>query len=382
MTRPVRTEAERPFSLGYCPELDGLRGVAILLVVLFHAGVPGFERGGYLGVDLFFVLSGFLITSLLLAECSRTGTLRVGRFYLMRLFRLLPALALVCASWAIFSVAFLDQTEIWKEVGTSLSYLANWTRALDWGYPRELGHTWSLAIEEQFYLGWPLILLLVLGRARNQTAVAAALALAALAVMLVRSLMWNAGYSSTRLFFGSDTRADGLLMGCALAFLVGWRVRTSSPAVEAVGRRLQSLSPLWLVALGVTILLCRWDDVYMLTIGLTIANLLFAVTLFCVILPFPFRLRSLLRSRVLVELGRISYGLFLWHSVVLGLMRTHGGWSKSSAILLGIPLSFALAYGTYQWLELPIFRVRARVLGPSLDAARSVPVSASAQTKG
>ncbi len=179
----VHAREERRYPLGYMPALDGLRGVAILLVLTFHT-VTGFT-GGFLEFDLFFVLSGYLITGILLREktLDRAALLE---FYRRRALRLLPALLLVCLVYLAFAFLFLpDRARALKDVGITLTSVANWTRAFNLGIPVHLGHTWSLAIEDQFYLLWPLALAALLRFGGARTAFMASLA-AILACMLWR----------------------------------------------------------------------------------------------------------------------------------------------------------------------------------------------------
>ena len=167
--------------LRYMPALDGLRGIAVIGVILFHAGLL---RGGFLGVDLFFVLSGFLITSLLLVEISTAGRIRLGRFWARRARRLLPPLLLVLLGVAGYSATLASPTELARIRGDSwaaLFYYANWHALLAeqsywqmFSLPSPLAHTWSLAIEEQFYLVWPLLVLLLAKRTSRLLSAASA----------------------------------------------------------------------------------------------------------------------------------------------------------------------------------------------------------------
>ena len=174
-----------PFNLGYRPALDGLRGVAVLAVMVYHSGLI---RGGFLGVDVFFTLSGFLITTLLLEEYARTGTLAIGRFYIRRALRLLPALVAFLIFWGGVILTRIP-SEYWSVLGGYLlgvlGYVANWLYI----YWRPLGvfsHTWSLAIEEQFYLVWPVLLFLLLRWVRRAPWIVAGLLAAA-----AGSLAWR-----------------------------------------------------------------------------------------------------------------------------------------------------------------------------------------------
>ena len=193
-TSPVTTKdgagEQASFELGHRRALDGLRGVAVLAVLGFHGGVP-FMRGGFLGVDVFFVLSGFLITSLLYEEWRRTGAIRLRAFYMRRVLRLLPALILLLLALTIYAIwlPWPDQrARLRAEIAFTLLYVANWALAFrlvpDLGF---LAHAWSLAIEEQFYLVWPLALLLLL---RSGVRLPRVIALVMLAI--VASAAWRA----------------------------------------------------------------------------------------------------------------------------------------------------------------------------------------------
>jgi peptidoglycan/LPS O-acetylase OafA/YrhL len=207
---PLRTMA-------YIPALDGVRGVAVLGVLLLHfrfSGVPG----GGIGVDIFFVLSGFLITRVLLAGYARGDPLAI--FYSHRFVRLFPALLFLCAIYLAFGLIFLDKNQTWLDLESSLSYAANWTRAFVDGAPQYLGHTWSTAIEEQFYLLWPALLLLTLRATNKNFCTLATLSLLAV-VFVWRHTLLADGASFDRIYNGSDTRCDGLLLGCILGLSDG-----------------------------------------------------------------------------------------------------------------------------------------------------------------
>src|SRR5436305_8467288 len=213
---PARSETSAhpvPVSkLGHVPALDGLRGIAIAIVVGYHAF--GFPLGGWLGVDLFFVLSGFLITTLLLEEQAATGTVRLRAFYARRARRLLPALAVLLAAYvAISAVRGVDGLAVVARWGF---YTGNVYEAFVPGASLHLvglNHLWSLAQEEQFYLLWPAALLLAL-KARRPAVV---LGTIALALMIYRLALADGGASDARIYFAPDTNVDGLLLGAAFA---------------------------------------------------------------------------------------------------------------------------------------------------------------------
>ncbi|MGI8547896.1 MAG: acyltransferase family protein, partial [Gemmatimonadaceae bacterium] len=195
-------------ALGYRPELDGLRAVAVLGVMVFHSGVA--LTGGFLGVDMFFVLSGFLITALLMEEWQTGGSISLRAFYARRAIRLLPALLGVLAVlW--LAVLFLGDrfktspAIMLSTTGYTLGYMANWVMALhldEW--PTPLGHFWSLAVEEQFYLIWPVLLVTALTLRAPRWLPIAALSVAILAIGAWRAWLWRSGAGFDRVFYATD----------------------------------------------------------------------------------------------------------------------------------------------------------------------------------
>jgi peptidoglycan/LPS O-acetylase OafA/YrhL len=201
----------------YNPALDGLRAVAVMLVVLFHARAP-IAFGGYLGVDIFFVLSGYLITSLLLSELDTKGTLDLRRFYLRRLLRLTPALFAMLAVYLIVA-PFLwpATTDHGKQAAIAATYLSDYAVAF-WGTPDFLSHTWSLSVEEHFYLLWPLVLLAACRRWDRRSLVWVFGAAYGLAT-LVRWVCIVKGQSWEQVYYRFDTHLSGLMLGAWLAAL-------------------------------------------------------------------------------------------------------------------------------------------------------------------
>src|ERR687894_1117737 len=217
-------------SLPYLPGLDGLRALAVIAVLLYHAGISWIP-GGFLGVEVFFVLSGYLITALLLAEWRTKGSVDVKAFWLGRARRLLPALYLLLVVTLAYAVVFLpgEVAGLREDVIAALGYVTNWYLVLGHesyfeavGRPSLLKHLWSLAVEEQFYLFWPLVFWLGVSfgatRWRTRRVLMAALGGAAISVALM-AVLFVPGVDPSRLYYGTDTRAGGLLVGAALALV-------------------------------------------------------------------------------------------------------------------------------------------------------------------
>ncbi|HJR26849.1 MAG TPA: acyltransferase, partial [Acidimicrobiales bacterium] len=314
------TVRDRRASLGYLPGLDGIRGVALIGVLLFHAGHLG---GGFLSVDLFFVLSGFLITSLLLVEWDRTGTIDLTRFWSRRLRRLLPAALVVLAATALYAAIALDPAELHRfrlDALAALGNVANW-RAIeagsdywaDFGAPSPLRHMWTLSVEEQLYLLWPATTLggLWLGRRRRwgrQTLLLLTLGLAG-ASALAMALLVDAGDTS-RSYYGTDTRASAVLLGAVAAIGLSGR---SWAAGDGVVRGLRTLTPLAMVVLAVAWVRADGQEVDLYRYGFVLCSAAATVLVAAVATrSVPWLVRAL-EVWPLRELGRISYGAYLWH---------------------------------------------------------------------
>ena len=209
--------------LPYLPGLDGLRAIAVGMVVLYHAGVAWLP-GGFLGVEVFFVISGYLITALLLAERRQLGRIALGTFWFRRARRLFPALSLLLVAVLTFVVLWLpgEVARVRGDALAALGYVTNWYyifRQLSYfeavGRPSPLQHLWSLAIEEQFYLLWPPLLILLLPRWPRRHILAALVAAAASTLLM--AFLYQPHADPSRVYYGTDTRAAGLLFGSALA---------------------------------------------------------------------------------------------------------------------------------------------------------------------
>jgi peptidoglycan/LPS O-acetylase OafA/YrhL len=352
-----------PFRLGYRAWLDGLRGVAVLVVV---AGHLHFFPGGFIGVDLFFVLSGFLITALLLEEHARNGRISVTRFYARRALRLLPSVAFVLVALLAYTHLVRSPSEAAgtrREAVVVACYLSNWQTVHRVPMPT-LGHTWSLSLEEQFYLIWPVALLCALAlRARRRT-VLAIIVLTIGAASVNRVIQHRdaraAGTAEAiaRLYMGLDTRIDALLAGCLIGAVAVWGLLPTGP----ISRRVVAL---WAIcgvpttAYWVTTLHLGKPILYDGLFTLLAANFA-AIVVHLLVNPAPVW-RWVLESRVLTWLGRVSYSVYLVHIPIFHYARPAGlrgcGWDErlalgAAAVVAGALLHYAV--------ERPFLRLKGR----------------------
>ena len=327
--------------LSYIPALDGVRALAVLGVMAYHGGIPWLPAG-FLGVDAFFVLSGFLITSLLISEWQRRHTIGLGQFWARRARRLLPALLLLLVFvvlYAAFVVPAGTYPGLRLDALSTLFYVANWHFILiggnyfnQTGLPSLLTHTWSLAVEEQFYLLWPLVVLGVLKFTGRLWALLALSVVGALASATEMALLFRHGVDTTRLYYGTDTHGQCLLIGAALASgLALFADRRQSAGSRVGGAGAVGANPAWaawsrwarvilsvlggvgLVGAGVLWWRSSYNGSFLWEGGFLVAALATAAVLVCVVCVPRSWLASALSVGPLRYLGRISYGLYLWH---------------------------------------------------------------------
>jgi peptidoglycan/LPS O-acetylase OafA/YrhL len=357
----VAGEGQRA-SIRHVAALDGARGLAVAGVLLFHGG---HLLGGYLGVDFFFVLSGFLITSLLLAESGRTGRVGLGGFWSRRARRLLPALVVLMIGVALYSVTIAKPSELAQIRGdafATLAYGANWRAIYEhqsyWAIftaPSPLNQTWSLAIEEQFYLVWPLVFAGLL--AWRKRAAPAAVLITALALAAVSSVLMIVLYdpaSSSRVYYGTDTRAASILFGAALAALLAMRGpargRRARVALEVVGIA-------GAVALAIAWTRLNGQSARLYHGGFLMCGLAATALIAAAVHPEPGPIARVLSVRPLCALGLISYGVYLYHwpiDIVADQQRIGlRGWPLF-AVQTAITLAAAIV--SYHLVEQPVRR--------------------------
>jgi peptidoglycan/LPS O-acetylase OafA/YrhL len=362
-TAPATTS---PPALAHQPSLDGIRALAVIAVMLFHAGNT-YATAGFIGVDVFLVLSGFLITTLLLRELASTGRVAVRAFWMRRARRLLPALILVLLAVAIFGAFVATDDEALGLRGDllgSLFYVQNWRFVLSgasyftqFGSPSPLRHMWSLAIEEQWYLVWPLLLFGIMKvTRRNLRAVVTIILVLAAGSALLMAALYHPGGDASRAYYGTDTRAQALLIGAALAVLFrmapGPRARSSEIGLQVFG----AAGLLFLV--WVTVEKSeQWTTLY--RGGFSLIAIASAALIAGAMTRGP--VRSALSIQPLPAIGLISYGLYLWHwpiYVLLSPARTDLSGHKLLALRLVV--SFAVAIVSYVVVERPIREQRFR----------------------
>jgi peptidoglycan/LPS O-acetylase OafA/YrhL len=373
--------------LPYRPGLDGLRALAVIAVLLYHADLAWIP-GGFLGVEVFFVISGYLITALLLAEWRQRGRIDLKTFWLRRARRLLPALYVLLVVSLAFAVVFLpgEVAGLRGDVLAAFGYVTNWYLIFGQesyfetvGRPSLLQHLWSLAVEEQFYLIWPPILALGLyfgaTRLRRRRVLTVTL-FGAVASAVAMALIYAPGVDPSRIYYGTDTRATGLLCGAALAFL--WspgekyspsetrhhRLRLSSRG--RFSRRWGWTAPLLLDVVGFAALgALLWFflnlgefEPFLYNGGFALVALATTATIMVVVNPYTLLGARLLGSAPLRWVGVRSYGIYLWHWPVFMVTRPDLDVPIDGLPLLALRLTLTvvLAHLSYRYVETPIRR--------------------------
>jgi peptidoglycan/LPS O-acetylase OafA/YrhL len=354
-----------------------VRAFAVLAVLLYHGNVS-WAGGGFLGVDAFFVLSGFLITALLLVEWGRTGRIDLRAFWARRARRLLPALLVVLAVVAGYAAVVAGEPELDRLRSDGLStlfYVANWHQILSgvayfdqFELPSALRHTWSLAIEEQWYFVWPFVFIGLLrltgGRTARMLAGVGALAAASALLMVV---LYQPGGDPARVYYGTDTRAQSLLIGAGLAVVWAWRAGPTTPWTRAL---LQTAGLGAAVYVGWLWVTSGESSASLYRGGLTTEAVAVAIVI-AAVLQRTSPLGAFLGIAPLRVIGRISYGLYLWHwPLYVFLTPARTGLEGTELLTLRIACTVALAVASYNLVEMPVrngaFTPRlARVVAPA-----------------
>lgn len=387
--RPNRIPERRP-KMGYQPSLDGLRAVAVLAVIAYHAGF-GWMHGGWIGVEVFFVVSGYLITSLLIEERGGTGRISLKNFWIRRARRLLPALAMVLVTVSLVTAAtgtIDQQSQLRRDLPWAVLYVSNWGQiAGSVPYystdPPLLRHLWSLAVEEQWYLLWPLAFVGLVATVARRRRIALTLAAAAVAIMVFTNVTYGDGASPIHSVFGfadgadrvnflylsTITRASGLLLGATAAFVwQPWRSIATATA-DAVGAsprdttgtrraiiavRLDTVGFSALAILACVAVTARLTESYTYHWLLALVSIMAVVVVMASVHPAAARLRALLSNKALVAVGVRSYGLYLWHWPIFVLAKATTGSPARFAVAMAI--TAVLSELCFRLVETPVRR--------------------------
>lgn len=349
--------------LKHYPALDGLRGVAVLIVLVAH--LTPFYVSGAFGVDVFFVLSGFLITSILASELKQNGDVKIKDFYIKRFLRLLPALWItVCGLLSFLWVSgHLEAVHI-REAVYAVTYTSNWVSAFNLDELPYLGHTWSLSIEEQFYIVWPLILVVMFKilavDARKQTFIRMGIIMLCLAVgcAIYRNLF---DFSVMRVYRGLDTHFDGLMIGASLGcfHLVGGTQRLAQFG--------KFLAPVALAIILIMPMRYGWGDPFTVKFGYLIIALAAAILIMHLTISDSDWLSRLLSLAPLRYCGKISYGLYLYHwpinrAFAQDFLQMEAGWVR---LIVVLALSFIISDLSYRLIEVRFLRMKKKFTSDS-----------------
>jgi peptidoglycan/LPS O-acetylase OafA/YrhL len=352
----------------YIPAIDGLRALAVIAVMFYHLGFSWIP-GGFLGVDLFFVISGYVITRMLLDSIAQSGGLDLRGFYLARLRRLLPALLFMLTTTIIAVGIWAPDTikRLLIDTPFALTGTINWwlvANEQDYfesiGRPPLLQHTWSLAVEAQFYLVWPLILYFILKKFGKKHIPVAALSIAAasgIALLLVSVSIDAANASKvSHVYFGTDTHSIGLFLGAALA--VSWIPQNFRVEISRKGQNfIDGIGVIGFIGILATFLFIDASNPAMYKIAFPLAGIFGAAIIASIVHPAS-RFAPVLQNKVLLWIGERSYAIYLWHWVIFQVTRptvdlAGQAWALYS---LRILIVFALADISLRYVELPIRR--------------------------
>jgi peptidoglycan/LPS O-acetylase OafA/YrhL len=361
-------------SMGYQPSLDGLRAVSVIAVIFYHAGFS-WMPGGFFGVEVFFVVSGFLITSLLLDERDRSGHTNLGQFWLRRARRLLPALFTVLAAvavWSVFAATNEQQSQLRRDLPWAIFYGGNWGQIVGGvpyysGDPPLLRHVWSLAVEEQWYLFWPLAFVALRRTRLTRGGTAGILVAFSVSVMVWTYVLHSNGPGNLRspitalddidrinfMYLSTVTRASGLVLGAAAAFV--WRPWRSPRAASSQGGwLLDGVGLLAVAMLGCIAAVATLTDGYVYQWLLALVTFLSLVAVLVAVHPAAAWFRAVLSWQPLVEIGKRSYGIYLWHWPVFVFAEAYSG--SVSRVVGALAVTAVLSELCYRFVEMPVRR--------------------------
>jgi len=346
--------------MGYEPSLDGIRAFSVIAVMLYHANIAWLP-GGFLGVEVFFVVSGFLITSLLIEERESTQHIDLKQFWIRRARRLLPALVVMLAATAV-CVAFYatdSAPDFRRDVLPSLGYFSNWWQifAVDTPYFAAsslpvLRHLWSLAVEEQWYLMWPLLFTFVFGAKWMRPKISGALLLLCSGAIMFATAFRFVEDNETRtnfLYLSTLTRSSGLLLGATVAML--WRPwRKTSPSSWWRSSLADTFAVASIAVIGVLMATVHVADARLYQGGLAVTTIASAVIIAVVMRPNGLFVKKFFSQELFVEIGRRSYGLYLWHWPIFVLAHAR---DSGNRLAVALALTIIINEFVYQYVEIP-----------------------------
>jgi peptidoglycan/LPS O-acetylase OafA/YrhL len=351
------------YPLGYTPALDGLRGLMTVGVIFYHTLVCRLIHGTVLFMDVFFVMSGYFITSLLMRDIQRDGCIRYGQFYRRRFARILPPLLVMMLAYLLFRLAFVGPfRDALVEALIVLSYMSNWGAAFNFlDISSYMHHTWSLAVEEQFYLLWPITFALLVRTCGVRWRLVYVIVAIALAVWGWRIGLAMTGASPWRLLAGLDTHADALMLGCALGVALKLAPAGTYPKVEGFLPKLAW--PCIIGSLGLIFFFPPFWSYFYYYLGSVVCGALpGAVVVILLVRTSGTVLHRILERPEIVFLGKIFYGMYLWHLPIVLLM-WHFSMSTVVRFSVGFPLTILLATVSYAYIERHFMRVRSDAVG-------------------
>ena len=344
----------------HVPGLDGLRGIAVLIVMIYHGCffLNDYFPGGIIGVDIFFVLSGFLITSLIVREFINTSSFSFSNFYIRRFLRLAPALLLVLLFVSLINVVIFDKEKLISNlaaVSITLFSASNFSTMLAIHDINYLATTWSLSIEEQFYLIWPVTLFILLRTIHNRFVLAAVVFGLTLFAGWVRLYMMNGDYSWQRLYYGSDTRMVALMIGCVLGIVLSFDLL--SPRLKDVAAKwLTIVSPLGVICLPlISLYITPYNkSTYW---GFFAVEIITAIFILDISINNRSIVRRLLSMKWLCWIGSISYGLYLWnYLLILLFMRLE--FDAFQIVIMGTLATLLIATSSFYFIEKPFLKLK------------------------
>ncbi|HAU33433.1 MAG TPA: acetyltransferase, partial [Lysinibacillus sp.] len=347
----------------YIPGLDGIRALAVLAVIAYHFNFS-WARGGFLGVDIFFVLSGYLITSTMLPLKGNQLTVSLKKFWIGRFRRLLPAAYVMIITSFVWAMLFHKELlhTLRGDALSSIFYSSNWWFIFhklsyfdSFGSPSPLKNLWSLAIEEQFYVIWPLLLMIGLYVVKKQSKLAKIVFIGAICSALLMAILYQPGADPSRVYYGTDTRCFELLIGCWLALI--WPMKRLSSQKLSINhmKKLNSISFISFTIFLVSIMYVDEFQTFLYRGGMFLFCLNAAVLIACVCHPVSI-LGRILAWKPLCWIGSRSYGIYLWHYpvMVLGTPIHEIGNPSYWRIALQLVLIVTIAECSYRFIEMPI----------------------------